>query len=194
MSVDVRHPPINKYTRPGAKITAHKGVCCHWTATPRATAENIYAAFERNRVNGVYASAQYIVGMDGKVIEYVPPDEIAYHAGTDKAYTPMAETLWMDQPHKALRHPYFYLVGIEICHKDIIGKFTDAAIYATQQLCVDLWHRYDYGDPVTHIYRHSDMTFKGYRNVPGELTCPRWWCENYADWLGFRLSVKQELI
>ena len=71
---------VNKYTRPGLKLSGVKGIVMHWTATPGASALN-----ERNYFNGTciadkrYASAHYFV--DRKEAQLIiPENEVAYHA------------------------------------------------------------------------------------------------------------------
>jgi len=197
------HPDINPYTRPGIAIREHKGIVVHWTATPRATAQNIAAAFNRNIKNKEFASAQYIVGIDGEIIEYIPPEEIAYHAGTyDKYYTSAAKHLWYDCPPTMdwagqrlnIHHPYYYLIGVETCHEDMAGKFSMAAVHSLTDLVIHLWEQWDMGDPMTHIYRHSDLTGKGLLGREGELPCPRYFVEHPMAWDRWRLSVKEIMI
>jgi len=198
--INKNHASINPYTRPGYPIIEHQGVLLHWTACPRATAENIRMAFERNAHNEVYASANYIVGMDGETIEYVPPEEVSYQGGAvaRKWYTKDAERLWTGKARYVsykgnsldVWQPYYWLIGVEICHQKIDGQFTADAEYAVKELCVKLWQRWDMGDPVTHIWRHTDMTQKGLRGLKEELPCPRWWVEHPEEYEYFKMYVK----
>jgi len=203
MEIEKMYPDINPYTRPGYPIQEHRGVLMHWTATPRATAENIRNAFDRNIFNRVFASANYIIGIDGETIEYVPPDEIAYHGGSvsPEYYTEAARRLWEDHPKYVNWHetalniwaPYYWLIGVEMCHETMDGKFTPATLYAAKELLIDLWEQKDMGDPVTHTLRHTDVTQKGVRGFEGELPCPRWWVEHPEDWLDFRMYTKEAI-
>ena len=197
------HPEINPYTRPGIPILEHKGMIIHWTATPRATAQNIADAFNRNIKNKEFASAQYIIGIDGEVLEYVPPDEVAYQGGTyAKYYTPAAKHLWYDRGPTMdwkdqkinIHHPYFYLIGVETCHEDIEGKFSISAIESLIELIIAMWMRWDMGDMMTHIYRHSDLTGKGLLGRKGELPCPRYFIDNPMSWDKWRLNTKERYI
>lgn len=203
MKITKVHPEINPYTRPGMMIREHKGVVIHWTGTPRATARNIADAFNRNIENKVFASAQYIVGIDGEVLEYIPPEEVAYHAGTyDKYYTAHARRLWFDQPPTMLwngqtvniHHSYFYLVGVETCHEDETGRPSKEAVDSLTELILALWLRWSMGDMMTHIYRHSDLTGKGLLGREGELPCHRYFYDHPIAWDRWRLDTKERYI
>ena len=58
----------NKWSRPHTHIKDTLGIVMHWTANPKANAEQNRDYFE-SRKNGKdgYGSAHYIVGQDGTV-------------------------------------------------------------------------------------------------------------------------------
>lgn len=69
---------INKFTRPGNKLTGVKGIVIHWTANPGASASN-HQKYFNNGAGGRYASAHIFV--DGKeVLCIIPLNEVAYAA------------------------------------------------------------------------------------------------------------------
>lgn len=99
---------------------------------------NINAERKSKGLNDIYASSQYIVGLDGEVIQCIPDDEVAYHAGN---YSMNRKS-----------------VGIEVCHPDWNGKFNDKTYKSLIELCVILCKKYNI--PVSHIIRHYDVTGK----------------------------------
>ena len=107
----------NKYSRPQTKIGAIKNIVVHYVGNAGSTAEN-NARYFNNLKNGpgTYASAHYIIGNDGVVIRCVPENEVAYHASSANNYS----------------------IGIEVCHPDNTGKYTDLAYKSLIELLVDL--------------------------------------------------------
>ena len=70
----------NEWSRSQRRIKEVLGIVMHWTANPRANAEQNRNYFE-TRKNGKdgYGSAHYIIGQDGTIIQCIPLEEVAYH-------------------------------------------------------------------------------------------------------------------
>ena len=158
---------VNKYTRPGLKLSGVKGIVMHWTATPGASALN-----ERNYFNGTciadkrYASAHYFV--DRKEAQLIiPENEVAYHAhDQNRCYVsflkPNANT-------KA--------IGVEMCVEKN-GQIHSETIQNAAEVVADLCRRY--GLSTDKIVRHYDVTNK---------SCPAPWVRDSSQLAAFRKKV-----
>ena len=152
----------NKWSRPQTKIGTIKNIVVHWVGNAGSTAENNAKYFDSLKDGrGVYASAHYIIGNDGVVIRCVPENEVAYHASSANNYS----------------------IGIEVCHPDGTGKYTDAAYKALIELLVDLCNRYKL-EPAQAIIRHYDVTGK---------ICPKYYVENESVWKKLKDDVSKEM-
>ena len=152
----------NKYSRPQTKIGTIKNIVVHYVGNAGSTAEN-NAKYFNNLKNGsgTYASAHYIIGNDGVVIRCVPENEVAYHASSANSYS----------------------IGIEVCHPDNAGKYTDLAYKSLIELLVDLCTRYKL-EPTQAIIRHYDVTGK---------ICPKYYVENVEAWKKLKKDVSSVL-
>lgn len=148
----------NKWSRPQTKIGTIKNIVVHWVGNAGSTAENNAKYFNGLKDGrGTYASSHYIIGNDGVVIRCVPENEVAYHASKANNYS----------------------IGIEVCHPDNTGKYTDLAYNALIELLVDLCERYKL-EPTQAIIRHYDVTGKD---------CPRYYVKNEESWNKLRQDV-----
>ena len=128
---------VNPYSRPGTIRKRTEKIAVHYVGNPGTTALNNRNYFNNlAKTHSRYVSSNYIVGLDGEVIECVPPEEIAYCTNQANEYS----------------------ISIECCHPDATGKFTDATETALAELCVYLLKRY--GLTADDIIRHYDVTGK----------------------------------
>ena len=127
----------NKYSRPCKKLCEVSKIVIHWVGNPNSSAQANRNYFESLKTKKVYASAHYIIGLEGEILLCVPEDEIAYHATIAN----------MDS------------IGIENCHPDWEGKFNSRTYESLIELCVDLCRRYEL-DPETDLLRHYDISKK----------------------------------
>lgn len=135
--VDIDLLPINEYSRVGDKVDGVKDIVIHYVGNPGTTAEQNRSFFSNLATTGeTYASSNFVIGMDGKIINCVPIDEIAYCSNTRNIDS----------------------LSIECCHPDAEGKFTDdtyeSLVKLTAWLCNEF--KLDY----TNIIRHYDITGK----------------------------------
>ena len=135
--IDVQLLDVNPYSRPGTETEEITGIVIHYTANPGSTAQN-----NRDYFNGLKdsheteASSNFIVGLDGEIIQCVPTWEMAYASNSRNIDT----------------------VSIECCHPDETGKFTDETYRSLVQLTAWLCVKFDLTED--QVIRHYDVTGK----------------------------------
>ena len=158
MEIQQKLLTVNQYSRPGTKLKQVKNIVVHWVGNANSTAIANRNYFESLKERKSFASSHYIIGLQGEIIQCVPEGEIAYHANNANSYS----------------------IGIEVCHPDWTGKFTDTTYRSLVGLLVDLCKRYNL-EPTTSIIRHYDVTKK---------LCPKYYVENNGAWLQLKQDVK----
>lgn len=129
--------PINEYSRPGIELSEVNGVVVHYTGNPGTTAEQNRSYFGfLAETKETYASSHFVIGIDGKIIQCVPLDEIAYCSNQRNDDT----------------------ISIECCHADDTGKFSQATLGSLTQLLNWLIKIYDLSRD--DILRHYDVIGK----------------------------------
>ena len=143
--------------RPGTKMEP-KGVVIHYVGNPGSSAIGNRNYFENTGV----ASAHYIIDISGEIIRCVPDNECAWHAGVSygSQWNSMAAT----------NNSRF--IGIECCHPDAGGKFSDKTRTALIELVATLCNKYGW-TVQKDVYRHYDVTGK---------SCPMFYVNNSAEW------------
>ena len=135
--IDVQLLDVNPYSRPGIESNGITGIVIHYTANPGSTAQE-----NRDYFNGLQysqetsASSNFVVGLDGEIIQCVPTREVAY-ASNDRNYD---------------------TVSIEVCHPDESGKFTDETYRSLVQLTA--WLCLKFNLTADDVIRHYDVTGK----------------------------------
>lgn len=135
--IDVQLLDINPYSRPGIESDGITGIVIHYTANPGSTAQE-----NRDYFNGLQysqeteASSNFIVGLDGEIIQCVPTWEIAYASNERNCDT----------------------VSIEVCHPDESGKFTKETYSSLVQLTAWLCVKFNLTEE--DVIRHYDVTGK----------------------------------
>jgi N-acetylmuramoyl-L-alanine amidase len=154
--------------RPGTKMEP-KGIVVHYVGNPGSTAIANRNYFENNGT----ASSQYIVDISGEIIRCIPDNEVAWHAGVSYGaqWNAMAQT----------NNSRF--IGIECCHPDANGKYSDKTCTALVELCATLCNKYGF-TVAKDVYRHYDVTGK---------SCPMWYVKNPADWEKLKTDIAQKL-
>lgn len=158
MEIQQKLLTVNQYSRPGTKIGKIKNIVVHWVGNANSTAIANRNYFESLKEKKSFASSHYIVGLQGEIIQCIPENETAYHANNANSYS----------------------IGIEVCHPDWQGKFSDVTYKALIELLVDLCKRYSL-EPTTSIIRHYDVTKK---------LCPKYYVEHNGAWLQLKQDVK----
>ena len=135
--IDIQLLTINDYSRPGEQVDAVEKIVIHYLANPMTTAQQNHDYFESLKdLQDVSMSANFIVGLDGEIVECVPPGEIAYASNS-------------------MNH---LSISIENCHPDTTGKFTEATYDSCVELAAYLVDHYGLGRE--DIIRHYDVTGK----------------------------------
>ena len=135
--LDVQLLTPNMYSRPGTPTKKIKGIVVHYTANPGSTAQNNRDYFESLKDSGDnQVSSNFIVGIDGEIIQCVPTAEMAYASNQRNADT----------------------VSIECCHLDESGEFTGATYDSLVELVAFLCGKFNL--ETDDIIRHYDVTGK----------------------------------
>jgi N-acetylmuramoyl-L-alanine amidase len=177
MRIENRLLTVNPFSQPGKPLKAVKGIVIHWVGNPGTSAKANRDYFENLRgqktgdKNTRYASAHYIIGLDGEIIRRVPDEEVAFHAGATKYNSAALNALGTTYPNNST-------IGIELCHPDRTGRFNRETLDAAQELCSKL--SVMYGVPNANLFRHFDITGK---------ECPLYFVKNEDAWLNFKDSV-----
>lgn len=135
--INVQLLDVNPYSRPGTQSDGITGIVIHYTANPGSTAQD-----NRDYFNGLQyshetsASSNFVVGIDGEIIQCVPTWEVAYASN--------------DRNHDT--------VSIEVCHPDESGEFTDATYRSLVRLTA--WLCVKFGLTEENVIRHYDVTGK----------------------------------
>ena len=168
MEIQQKLLTINKYSRPGSKIGHIKKITVHWVGNAGSSAianRNYFEGLKEGKKNAygnyIYASSHYIVGLQGEVVLCIPEDELAYHGNS---HNNMA-------------------IGIETCHPDWGGKFSELTYKSLVELVAELCTRYKLS-PLVDVERHYDITKKD---------CPHYYVVNEQAWRAFLVDVKNKI-
>ncbi len=124
---------VNEYSRPGDPLSEVKNIFVHYTANPGTSAAQNRSYFEQLKDNHERsASAHFIIGYNGEIIQCVPLDEIAYAVQTRNEDS----------------------ISIECCYKADNGQFTQETYDSLIKLLKWLIDAYDLQSD--DILRHYD--------------------------------------
>ncbi len=124
---------VNNYSRPGTKLKKVKNIFVHYTANPGTSAKQNKSYFANLAETGERsASAHFIIGYEGEILQCIPLEEQAY----------------------AVKGRNNDSVSIECCYLDADGAFTQS----TRDSLIDLlaWLCGEYGLTEQDILRHYD--------------------------------------
>lgn len=123
----------NEYSRPGDPLQKVNNIFVHYTANQGTSAKQNRSYFEQLKdTHERSASAHFIIGYDGEIIQCVPLDEIAYAVQTRNEDS----------------------ISIECCYKASDGSFTQETYDSLLQLLK--WLTETYGLSEEDILRHYD--------------------------------------
>ena len=124
---------VNEYSRPGEALETVNNIFVHYTANPGTSAAQNRSYFENLGLTGeTSASAHFVIGYEGEIIQCIPLDEIAY----------------------AVQTRNFDSVSIECCYKSADGSFTQETYDSLIELLAWLTDVYDL--TTDDILRHYD--------------------------------------
>lgn len=125
---------VNPYSRPAEPLDGVKNIFVHYTANKNTSARQNRSYFENLGITGeTSASAHFIIGYDGEIIQCLPLDEIGY----------------------AVKTRNYDSISIECCYRDDSGKFTDATYQSLLQLTA--WLLKEYKLAPNDVLRHYDV-------------------------------------
>jgi len=123
----------NEYSRPGEALTEVNNIFVHYTANPNTNAAQNRSYFEQLKdTHERSASAHFIIGYEGEIIQCIPLDEIAY----------------------AVKTRNYDSISIECCYKAENGQFTQETYDSLLELLEWLIDVYDLERE--DILRHYD--------------------------------------
>ena len=128
----------NRYSRPGLLLTSSpQYIVIHYTANPGSTGWDNRNYFENLKDTGeTFASAQFVIGLDGQIIQCVPCNEMAYCSNSYNEFC----------------------ISIEMCHPDETGNFNDETYNSCVYLVAHLMNYYHLD--MDRLIRHYDVTGK----------------------------------
>ncbi|MBQ9748850.1 MAG: N-acetylmuramoyl-L-alanine amidase [Clostridia bacterium] len=163
--IEKRFLSIHENSRPGYKLTSLANIVVHYTGNPGTTADQNWRNFENNKPS---ASAHFIIGLNGEIIQCMPLDEVAWAVGTTQGnYTS---------------------ISIECCHPDATGRFTDATYESLVKLVSWLCNEFDLDrDKVIRHYDYPRYTSSG---MEWHKQCPLYYAndkdpESHKRWEAF---------
>lgn len=139
---------VNEYSRPGSKLLKVEKLYVHYTANPGTNAHQNRSYFQNlAETKETKASAHFVIGYEGEIVQCVPLDEIAYAVAGENARS----------------------ISIECCYVAEDGSFTketyDSLIVLLRWLCdtyhlekEDILRHYDSNGKLCPIYyvEHED--------------------------------------
>ena len=129
--------PLNPYSRPGTPLETIDGVVVHYVGNPGTSAAANRSFFANLALtHETYASAHFVVGLEGEVIQCVPLSEVAYCSSQANSHT----------------------VSIEVCHADETGEFSAETMASLLRLTAWLCEEFDLAP--ANVIRHYDVTGK----------------------------------
>ena len=128
---------VNAYSRPGTPLEEVNGVVIHYVGNPNTSAEANRSYFQNLALtHETSASAHFVVGLDGEIIQCVPLSEISYCSNKRNEDT----------------------IAIEVCHPDETGEFTPETLAAVEKLTA--WLCYSFQLTEEDVIRHYDVNGK----------------------------------
>ncbi len=124
---------VNDYSRPGEELPKVKNIFVHYTANKGTRAAQNRSYFENLGITGeTSASAHFIIGYEGEIIQCIPLDEIGY----------------------AVMQRNYDSISIECCYLNDDGKFTDTTYQSLLHLSA--WLLKEYKLTPDDMRRHYD--------------------------------------
>lgn len=157
----------NKFGRPGTKIFPTK-IAIHYTGKADVPGHKTVSYFNNVVANGykvnnkyVYASAHFVIDLDGTIYQLIPTDEISYATNSANPYT----------------------ISVEVATTGIDNHYTDATYKSMVHLCAWLC-QYKNLSCKTDIITHTDIVGKNYK------LCPIYMVKNPRKMKQFKLDCE----
>lgn len=128
---------ISDYSRPGTPLKDINGIVIHYVGNPGTSAQSNRSYFEGlAQTHETTASAHFVVGLEGEILQCVPLSEIAYCSNSRNGDT----------------------VSIEVCHPDDTGEFNAETMESVIRLTA--WLCKEFNLDSRDVIRHYDVTGK----------------------------------
>jgi len=102
---------VNEYSRPGDKLKKVNNIFVHYTANPATSAAQNRSYFENlATTHETSASAHFIIGYEGELVQCIPLEEIAYAVATRNEDSISIECCYLDEDGKFTKETYTTLV------------------------------------------------------------------------------------
>lgn len=138
--IDQQFLTVNPYSRPGTKLAAVNAIVIHYIGNPGTTAQQNRDYFEslknQSGSNTISVSSNFVIGMDGEIIQCIPVDEKSFASNNRNSDT----------------------ISIECCHPGEDGEFTEETYESLVKLTAWLCEELDLG--TKEVIRHYDVTGK----------------------------------
>lgn len=192
----------NPYSRSGQVMEEVRAIALHWVGNPGTSAKmnrDYFESLKNQNPNPKpgqslrYASAQFIIGLKGEILQTMPEREVAYHVGwagkvdpmSNKPYTDLAREIfagkYIDDP--AHYSPNYACIGIEMCHTDWKGTFTKETLDSAAELVTSLLKKFSLD--IDRIVTHHD--------VVGWKDCPKYFVDHPEEFNIFKQRVDAAL-
>lgn len=158
---------VNEYSRPGEELPEVKSIFIHYTANAGTTAQQNRSYFESlSESHERSASAHFVIGFDGVIVQCIPTKEIAY----------------------AVKGRNYDSISIECCYLEENGKFEEETYRSLIELTAWLLHKYELRPE--NVLRHYD---EGGKNCPKYyVEHEEAWDRFLADLESYMISVTEE--
>lgn len=158
---------VNEYSRPGEELPEVKSIFIHYTANAGTTAQQNRSYFESlSESHERSASAHFVIGYDGVIVQCIPTKEIAY----------------------AVKGRNYDSISIECCYLEENGKFEEETYRSLIELTAWLLHKYELRPE--NVLRHYD---EGGKNCPKYyVEHEEAWDRFLADLESYMISVTEE--
>lgn len=124
---------VNEYSRPAEELKKVRNIFVHYTANPETSAAQNRSYFENlSETHETSASAHFIIGYEGEIVQCIPLEEIAY----------------------AVAGRNYDSLSIECCYLEESGKFTDETYRTLVHFTALLLDKY--GLEAQDLRRHYD--------------------------------------
>lgn len=103
----------NDFSRPGTPLKKVKNIFVHYTANPGTSAVQNRSYFANLAITQERsASAHYIIGYEGEIVQCIPLDEVAYAVMTRNEDSVSIECCYLDENGKFTQETYDSLVHL----------------------------------------------------------------------------------
>lgn len=128
---------VNEYSRPGTELKEVKNIIIHYTGNPGTTGWQNRSYFENLAITKeTSASAHFVIGYEGEIIQCIPFDEMAY------------AVIGRNEDS----------ISIECCYTSEDGEFTQKTYQSVIELTA--WLLAKYNLTPDNVMRHYDATGK----------------------------------